>query len=564
MSITISFYDNNAQQCFEQYTATNFEAVHGSWKAFWPLSKDRVLDVGAGTGRDALWMAEQHCDVFAVEPAEAMRKIGQKHTGTHVTWIDDSLPSLSKVINLGFRFDLILVSAVWMHIAPSHRERAFRKLSNLLAPNGRLVISLRHGDFNDTRQSYKVSGEELEQLAKDSALIVRHVSSMNSDSLNRDDVTWQTVVMSLPDDGSGDLTKIRHIVVNDNKAATYKLALLRTLLRIADAHSGSVVDRTDGKVAIPLGLVALYWIRQFKRLIDIGDIQQNSNPNKGLGFIKPDGWHKLKHIGVDDLSVGSIFVGDEAKALQETFKDTLDTIIQNPVKFTYIGDKQNCVFSVTRKTKRKKKNIVLDRGFFESYGYFILDESLWECLRLFHSWIEPLVVNQWVIEMQKYSRNQARNISLQTYYDYLVWVEKDHDTRAVRKRVDQITQQQGRVESVWSGQKLQSTYQIDHCLPFVYWPNNDRWNLLPSTAAENNKKSNRVPSQQRLQDSKTRIVEWWTMAWLGTESEDRFFQEACLSLPNVSPQCRDFEEVFEAMNLQIRGVKSRLLINEWL
>ncbi|MGC9458879.1 class I SAM-dependent methyltransferase, partial [Vibrio genomosp. F10] len=243
MSITISFYDNNAQQCFEQYTATNFESVHGSWKAFWPLSKDRVLDVGAGIGRDALWMEEQHCDVFAVEPAEAMRKIGQEHTGTNVTWIDDSLPSLNKVINLGFRFDLILVSAVWMHVAPSHRERAFRKLSNLLAPNGRLVISLRHGDFNDTRQSYKVSAEELEQLAKDSALIVRHVSSMNSDALNRDDVTWQTVVMSLPDDGSGDLTKIRHIVVNDNKAATYKLALLRTLLRIADAHSGSVVDR---------------------------------------------------------------------------------------------------------------------------------------------------------------------------------------------------------------------------------------------------------------------------------------------------------------------------------
>ncbi|WP_100752975.1 class I SAM-dependent methyltransferase [Vibrio salilacus] len=564
MSITISFYENNAQQCFEQYTATNFESVHGSWKSFWPLSKDKVLDVGAGIGRDALWMAEQHCDVFAVEPAEAMRKIGQEYTGTNVTWIDDSLPSLNKVINLGVRFDLILVSAVWMHVAPSHRERAFRKLSNLLAPNGRLVISLRHGNFNDKRQSYDVSAEELEQLAKDSALVVRHVSSMNSDSLNRDDVTWQTVVMCLPDDGSGDLTKIRHIVVNDNKAATYKLALLRTLLRIADAHSGSVVDRTDGKVAIPLGLVALYWVRQFKRLIDIGDIQQNSNPNKGLGFIKPDGWHKIKHIGVDDLAVGSIFVGDEAKALQETLKDTLDTIIQNPVKFTYIGDKQNCVFSVTRKTKRKEKHIVLDRSFFESYGYFILDESLWECLRLFHSWIEPLVVNQWVMEMQKYSRNQARNISLQTYYDYLVWVEKDHDTRVVRKRVDQITQQQGRVESVWSGKKLQSTYQIDHCLPFVYWPNNDRWNLLPSTASENNSKSNRVPSQQRLQDSKTRIVEWWTMAWLGTASEDRFFQEACLSLPNVSPQCRDLEEVFEAMNLQIRGVKSRLLINEWL
>ncbi|TOM79241.1 methyltransferase type 12, partial [Vibrio parahaemolyticus] len=79
------------------------------------------------------------------------------------------------------------------------------------------------------------------------------------------------------------------------KSATYKLALLRTLLRIADAHSGAVVDRSDGKVVIPLGLVGLYWIRQFKRLIDKENIQQNSNSSKGLGFIKPEGWGRLSH-----------------------------------------------------------------------------------------------------------------------------------------------------------------------------------------------------------------------------------------------------------------------------
>lgn len=33
-----------------------FEVVHKSWQAYWPLEGDKVLDVGAGSGRDALWM----------------------------------------------------------------------------------------------------------------------------------------------------------------------------------------------------------------------------------------------------------------------------------------------------------------------------------------------------------------------------------------------------------------------------------------------------------------------------------------------------------------------------
>lgn len=284
MSSTIDFYHHNALTLSHQYNSVSFESVHHSWKPYWPLAGDKVLDVGAGSGRDARWMQQQGCEVIAIEPSNALRELGAEYTGVEVTWINDALPALSRTENLGMRFDLILVSAVWMHLPSSYRERAFRKLSNLLAPNGRLIISLRHGEFDDQRQGYPVSVEELEQRAKNSALQVRHIDE-SKDQLNRSEVWWQTVVMTLPDDGSGDLNKVRHIIVNDNKSATYKLALLRTLLRIADAHSGAVIDRSDGKILLPVGLVALYWVRQFKRLIDIdiegSGIQQNSNTTKG-------------------------------------------------------------------------------------------------------------------------------------------------------------------------------------------------------------------------------------------------------------------------------------------
>ncbi|KHD23951.1 SAM-dependent methlyltransferase [Vibrio caribbeanicus] len=562
MSSTLSFYEQNANQLMEQYQSVAFERVHQSWQSFWPLTGDKVLDVGAGSGRDAKWMAEQGCEVIAIEPCHSLRELGNQFTGHSVTWLDDALPELTATQNLGMRFDLILVSAVWMHLAPSHRERAFRKLSNLLAPNGKLVVSLRHGEFDDTRKSFPVSVEELERLAKNSALLVREISD-SDDQMRRQDVWWQTVVLTLPDDGSGDLNKVRHIIVNDSKSATYKLALLRTILRIADAHSGAVVDRSEGKVAIPLGLVALYWIRQFKRLIDKENLQQSSDVSKGLGFVKPDGWGKLAHLSADDLAIGALFINDEAKALDKAIRDTINTLKSGPVKFTYHGDISNPYFHIHRKTPKKSDSCLIDSQFLQSYGVLTLDESLWDCFRLYHAWIEPLVVNQWIMEMQRFSRNQERNITLQTYHDCLVWLDKVHDTKDVRSRVDELRVADIDVRSVWSGSSLAKGYHVDHCLPFAHWPNNDRWNLVPTTAKENLDKKDRLPAKKRLSDSKHRIVSWWQTAWDSPNEQTRFFSEASLSLPNIPPQCRDFEEVFDAMGLQIRGVKSRLLVNEW-
>ncbi|MFS1421632.1 class I SAM-dependent methyltransferase [Shewanella sp. 10N.286.48.B5] len=239
MKSTSLFYSQNAIELAEQYNSLDFKSVHQSWKLYWPESGSNVLDIGAGSGRDAKWMNEQGCEVIAVEPNNALRQIGLQSAGPEVTWLNDSLPVLKNVQSLGMRFDLILVSAVWMHLAPSLRERAFRKLSKLLSPNGKLVISLRHGEFTDGRQGFSVSVEELEKLSKDHGLQLQLVSG-SEDNLQRAHVSWQTVVLNLPDDGSGNLNTVRRIIVNDSKSATYKLALLRTLLRIADAHSGAV------------------------------------------------------------------------------------------------------------------------------------------------------------------------------------------------------------------------------------------------------------------------------------------------------------------------------------
>ncbi|MBE4227607.1 SAM-dependent methyltransferase, partial [Vibrio parahaemolyticus] len=82
--------------------------------------------------------------------------------------------------------------------------------------------------------------------------------------------------------------------------------------------------------------------------IDKENIQQNSNSSKGLGFIKPEGWGRLSHLSPDDLAIGATFFGEDAVALDKAIKDSLKTIKDGPVTFTYQGDKSNPYFEMIR------------------------------------------------------------------------------------------------------------------------------------------------------------------------------------------------------------------------
>tara|TARA_Y100001956_G_C4122626_1_gene188320 strand:- start:331 stop:936 length:606 start_codon:yes stop_codon:yes gene_type:complete len=195
MDVNLSFYNENAEQLAEQYDSVNFESVHSSWRSHWPLSGSRVLDVGAGSGRDAQWFDSQGCKVVAIEPSAVFRQLGQERTSTTIHWVDAQLPELSSLNALPHSFDLILVSAVWMHIPVTKRYQSLCSLVARLAEGGRIVITLRHGAFGDGRTSYGVSLAELEQIAQRIGLVVCHVED-TEDGLSRTGLTWQTVVLN--------------------------------------------------------------------------------------------------------------------------------------------------------------------------------------------------------------------------------------------------------------------------------------------------------------------------------------------------------------------------------
>ena len=188
-------YGQHARRLAEQYESITFEDTHRDVLHLIPGEPCRVLDVGAGSGRDAAALAERGHTVVAVEPTAEMRNEGQRiHAGCNVTWIDDGLPELAVIRGRAEQFDLIMLTAVWMHLDTAERTRAMGNLVDLLAPGGRIIMSIRHGPVPEGRLLFEVSTTETAELAASVGLGLIH-SSERTDMLGRDDVTWSNLAL---------------------------------------------------------------------------------------------------------------------------------------------------------------------------------------------------------------------------------------------------------------------------------------------------------------------------------------------------------------------------------
>ncbi|MCA1772515.1 MAG: class I SAM-dependent methyltransferase, partial [Halomonas sp.] len=374
------FYDEHAHRLFNQYQSLNFESIHSEWLHHLPEQPGLALDVGAGSGRDAKALAERGWQVMAVEPAKKLKTLGQAYTHERdVSWIDDTLPALNRVRQLSQRFQLILVSAVWMHLSPNEQQRALRVLSSLLAPGGLLVITCREGPDSDERQFHSVNMGVLDNWARDLALLPMQASHDN-DQLGRQGVAWHLRVFKLPDDGTGALPSIRHIIVNDDKASSYKLGLLRTLTRLADSAPGIVISRTDEWVTVPLGAVGLFWIKLYRPLLIERNLRQAPG-NKGYGFAKND-FYRLKQLSPHDLRIGSAFYDRRCAAtIMRAIRDACQTILKMPAHFTTWPGSQRPVFDGSYQGLRiREKSVRLDNATLTSFGTFRIPTSLWDSM----------------------------------------------------------------------------------------------------------------------------------------------------------------------------------------
>ncbi len=110
------------------------------------LPPGRALDVGAGEGGDAIWLAERGWEVVAHDVSAVAVERGAAHAAergpevaSRITWVhgdaaETALPSGP--------FDL--VTCHFVHLAADERAALFRDLAAAVAPGGRLLIVAHH------------------------------------------------------------------------------------------------------------------------------------------------------------------------------------------------------------------------------------------------------------------------------------------------------------------------------------------------------------------------------------------------------------------------------------
>ena len=190
-----NYYNSNAAHLFDTYQSLDPDKLHAGWSQHLPPKPGLALDIGAGSGRDSIWLAQKGWEVIAVEPAATLMELGKGASRSYlVSWIDDCLPGLAKLKEYRQKFSLILVSGVFMHLPQQQRADSLETLTDLLIEDAVLVITLRHGPDSEGRSFYQVSADEFVQFARKRSLQIE-VGNAVPDKLGRDDVTWQVIVV---------------------------------------------------------------------------------------------------------------------------------------------------------------------------------------------------------------------------------------------------------------------------------------------------------------------------------------------------------------------------------
>lgn len=182
-------YAAEAPALLRRYEGIDFEALHRQVAHLFPAPLAEVLDIGAGTARDAAAFAALGHRVTAVEPVAELRDgAAALHPSPAIRWLADSLPDLAALQDR--RFDLVMLTAVWMHLDPEGRRRGMPRLAALLRPGGRLLLSLRHGPVPPGRRMFAVAPEEVRQTAEAAGLKLLLAETSPSLLPGKPDISW--------------------------------------------------------------------------------------------------------------------------------------------------------------------------------------------------------------------------------------------------------------------------------------------------------------------------------------------------------------------------------------
>jgi SAM-dependent methyltransferase len=521
-SQTLRYYESYADKAARRYEGA--EAGIASLFPFAFQRGERVLEIGAGSGRDAARLLQQGVEVQAVEPSSRLRRLALAvHPELRGRLFDGFLPG-GLPPECQREYGGILLSAVIMHIPDGELFDAAFELRARLSKGGKLLISMpierddiRPGEQRDDSGRLMV----IRSVAQVRLLFERLGFELENDWKSADSLGRGFLWASLFFRSSGATTRaidrVESIINADRKVATYKLALVRALCDIAMTSWAAARWEPGGAVSVPLGAVSEKWQQYYWPLLEgdqvIPQINAESEGGKPIAFRQKLGELIKECRRAGGLSAFSRMQAEgtlpaaAARLSREAIRIIGSTIVKGPVKYAG-GARGETEFSFDREGGRIR-----------------VQADVWRELSLMGHWIRDAVILRWAEMTARLSKGA---VAPGAVIDKLLQsAEPWRADPTVRGLYEGVQKEEvgglrkggggeglrgggsGGLVCVWTLRQLRSDFDVDHAIPFVFWQGSPSWNLFPADKRVNNAKRDKLPTSDLVRRREEAIVSCW-------------------------------------------------------
>jgi cyclopropane fatty-acyl-phospholipid synthase-like methyltransferase len=181
----IVYYNTNAPAVFNRYQSTDMGAIQEALFA-WLKDCNKVLELGSGAGREAMYLLEKGVDYYGIDGSAALcSMVLEQHPELEgrirVHDMTEGLPDLPH------RFDAVFSIATLMHFAPTQLNNLLTSLSACLHPNAKAFFSVSGPSIirqKDPRYFNDLNRTDYENLFTDHGWEIREMSEW-ADVLDR-------------------------------------------------------------------------------------------------------------------------------------------------------------------------------------------------------------------------------------------------------------------------------------------------------------------------------------------------------------------------------------------
>lgn len=500
-----ALHARDVAQRYESAQSTIFRYVAASF-----VPRSRILDIGAGSGRDLSTLVAAGFEAFGVEPVpELLAEAVARHPGLASRVVQAALPAIGQPF--GGEFDGILCSAVLMHIPEADLFDTVFALRGLLRPHGRLLVSLPltrsdvlAGERDAHGRLFKTYRPEYLQLLFERVGFQLIGRWENDDGLGRPGTRWYTLLFELRAGGAlRAVDQIEGILNRDRKVATYKLALFRALAELATQEPRVATWRADGTVGVPIRRIAEKWLGYYWPIFASPRLVPQSQA-EGAGSTKRVKFRQAvtalmapyaasgEHGGLSawQLEVaGGRLSPATRRHLEAALQRITEAIRDGPVQYAGGALETGAVFAYDA-----------------SNSSVVMPAEIWRELSLLGQWIVDAVILRWAELTERFGHRQGIRSS-----DVLPLLTARAEPERATQLARQMFLRRGLEVCTWSGRRLTPEFAVDHVIPFSLWGSNDLWNLLPVDPKVNGEKSDRLPTAELLRERQAVIVRGWQM-----------------------------------------------------